>query len=135
MRKDDFWEVLLRSALPALPINIISYFIFNDLYKSVTGGFWVGWLVIGFVLSIFVYAHVKSRTKCKACGKYFSLSEYEQYDIENFLKYKNERVRNSNSSGSELKNVPYNCRRYWQVIRCDDCGDSYKEERLDERRA
>lgn len=52
-----------------------------------------GWFVLTLLLIPLSHIAVKSSTTCKKCNKSFALSKNGTEDIENFVKYKRESVR------------------------------------------
>jgi hypothetical protein len=116
-----------------LILSIIFYFIWTDAYKATTNSFWMSIFGLG-VLSLPIgYFSAKKGSTCSQCSKAFVLSKNGQTDIENFVKYKNERVTENGNSYN--KNVPYNVRRYYQHEKCDNCGHESKYEAKEESKA
>lgn len=82
------------------------------------------------VIFIFIgYFIVRFKTRCPSCKKPFKLTETEQEDISNHVKYKNE-VRDG-----VKQDVPYNVREYYQYMQCDNCGFEFKKRKTSEQRS
>ena len=81
----------------------------------------VATILIGFFAMPFARNWVAEETTCECCGKAFVLSNTHQEDIEHWTEYHREKT--SDNGVSRYRDVPYNCRRYWQYQQCDSCGD------------
>jgi len=133
MRIKDYIQMFVVSLALGFFLSIIFYFIWSDAYKGTTNSFWMSMFGVG-VLSLPIgYWSVKKGSTCSQCGKAFVLSKSGQTDIENFVKYKSESVTQNGSTYT--KNVPYNVRRYYQHMKCDNCGHESKYEAKDESKA
>lgn len=133
MRPKDYFQIFVVGALSGFIFSIVFSFIWTDAYKAVTNSFWISWFVIGLLSSPIGYRMVERASTCSQCGKSFSLSENGQTDIENFLKYRSEYVTENRST--VFKPIPYNVRRYYQHMKCDNCGYEYKYETKSETKA
>lgn len=79
------------------------------------------------------YFYYRSQVTCPSCKKPFKISFTHQQDLEHWTKWKTERVTSGNHSYD--KQVAYNCRRYLQHCRCDECGFTYHVEKTQESKA
>ncbi len=133
MRFKDHMSMFGTALAIGFAISAVFYFIWSDAYLSTNNSFWFSWFGTT-ILSIPVgYSIVKKSSTCPSCDKSFVMSENGQTDIENFLKYKNESV--TENGVTRNKNVPYNVRRYYQHMKCDSCGHTYKYEAKSESKA
>jgi ribosomal protein S27E len=133
MRIKDYFTMLSAAFSLGLFSSIICYFIWQDKYSSIENSFWISWFGISVLSLPLAYMIAKSTSKCNQCGKAFALSKNGQTDIENFVKYKSENVTENGSTYT--KNVPYNVRRYYQHMKCDNCGHESKSEEKTESKA
>ena len=133
MRIKDYLTMFGISIMIGFSLSVVFYFIWSDAYDSMSNSFWLSWFGTA-VLSIPVgYFEAKGASTCSSCKKSFVMSEDGQTDIENFVKYKNESV--TENGVTRNKNVPYNVRRYYQHMRCDNCNHTYQYETRSESEA
>ena len=135
MRFKDYIQMFAVSLGLGFFLSIIFYFIWSDAYKGTTNSFWMSMFGVGVLCLPIGYWSVKQESTCSQCGEAFVLSTNGQEDIENFVKYKNERVMAQHGTSSYYKDVPYNVRRYYQYMKCDNCGHEYRYETKDESKA
>lgn len=133
MRFKDYLSLIGVSIAIGFVLSIICYFIWTDSYRDTANSFWISWILLGILSLPIGYWATKSGSTCPSCSKPFVLSQNGQTDIENFVKYKSESV--TENGVTRTKNVPYNCRRYYQHMKCDDCGHQYKFEARSESKA
>lgn len=133
MRFKDYMQMFAVSSSIGFISSVIFYFIWTDAYKATTNSFWISLFGLGFLSLPFGYISAKKGSTCSQCRKAFVLSKNGQTDIENFVKYKNERVTENGSSYN--RDVPYNVRRYYQHEKCDYCGHESQYEAKEESKA
>lgn len=133
MRAKDYLNIFGVCLISGLVLSIVFYFIWSDAYLSTTNSFWMSWFGLGVLTLPIGYWSVKKSSACSQCRRAFVLSKNGQTDIENFVKYKSESVTENGTT--RTRNVPYNVRRYYQHMRCDNCGNEFRYEAKDEARA
>lgn len=133
MRFKDYLSIITVSVAIGFVLSVICYFIWTDLYSNTTNSFWISWILLGIISLPIGYLAAKSGSTCPSCSKPFVLSQSGQTDIENFVIYKSESV--TENDVTRTKNVPYNCRRYYQHMKCDYCGHHFKFEARSESKA
>jgi hypothetical protein len=133
MRFKDYFQLLGVSLTSGFLLSVIFYFVWSEEYLSTRNSFWISWTGLS-VLSLPIgYWVTKKGSTCTNCRKPFVLSEDGQTDIENFVKFKSESV--TENGITRTKNVPYNVRRYYQHMKCDNCSLQFKFEARQESRA
>lgn len=133
MRIKDYFSMFGISIAVGLALSMIGYFIWSDAFNNTSNSFWIAWFLLSIVSVPVGYFSVKSNSSCPSCSKPFVMSEAGQTDIENFVKYKNEPV--TENGVTRKRDVPYNVRRYYQHMRCDNCSYQYKFEAKTESKA
>jgi rubredoxin len=133
MRASDFASTILISIVIGLVVTVVAWFIWQDWFDSTSNSFWLVWAIISVISTPLAYTSVKATTTCPKCKKSFSLADTRQETIERWVKYKNEQVYENGVN--YRRDVPYNCHRYWQHTKCDNCGHEYKTEKSEELKA